>query len=435
MMKRRQFLDRTVKSSAFLATPSLVFQSTASFSPADQVNVGVIGTNGRGLYVCREMARVPGVNVTALCDVDTRQLDAFKSGIKESNDLIFSGLSTQDYRRVLDHREVDAVLIATPDHWHFKIAYDALRAGKHVYLEKPMTYNIEEASLLASETEKHQLVLEVGQQQRSGAHWKQLVEFIHNGQLGAISRVQCWANFNYGAGRPAVPDSGIPKELDYDMWLGPAPKQPYNRTRVESWRFQWDFGGGLMTDFGAHLLDIALWGMQVQELPEIVHASGGTYITKGNALETPDTLSVQYQFPSFLLTWDHLGGIQRGPFGRNYGVAFYGEHGIAAADRSGWEIIPTYGNENPIADWKPILKDPEKNSTFLHTENFIQAIREGTKVNCTVYDGQKAAVISHLGNAAFRSGKELRSMGKGWNPSHLPYASRTYRNPWKLPSE
>ena len=217
---------------------------------------------------------------------------------------------------------------------------DACAAGKDVYVEKPLANSIEECELMIKAAKRYNRVVQVGQWQRSGPHWSEAMEFVHSGKLGRIRTVRAWAYMNWLPAVPDVPDEPAPEGVDYDMWLGPAPERAFNRNRFHfNFRWFWDYAGGLMTDWGVHLIDIVLWGMQVSA-PTSIAAIGGKFAYPDDAQETPDTLQAIYEFDEFSMIWEHAVGIELGPFQRSHGIAFVGNDGTLIVDRNGWELFP-----------------------------------------------------------------------------------------------
>ncbi len=302
MSSRRSFIR---KSGSLLAattlTPWIYEKTHAAISENDKIRVALIGCKNMGMYNLTDHLKIAEVECAALCDVDQNVLNERAAKIKELTGK--SPVLYNDYRKVLDDKNIDAVIIGTPDHWHCLPAVEACEAGKDVYVEKPLANSIAECQVMLAAARKYKRVVQVGQQQRSGQHWQDVVALVKSGKLGTIRKIRTWAYFDYGKGNPKVPDSAVPAGVDYDFWLGPSPKRPFNQNRFHgSWRHFWDQGGGLMTDWGVHLLDIPLWAMDVTT-PESVSASGGIYAYPMNCIETPDTLNVIYDFGKFTLEW------------------------------------------------------------------------------------------------------------------------------------
>jgi len=372
----------------------------------DKIQVGLIGCRSMGWTNLVDFIRNSDVECLALCDVDSNILEErahelfLKYGKKPD---VFD-----DYRKMLDMDEIDVVIIATPDHWHCLPFVDACKAGKDIYVEKPLANSIAECDIMLKAAKKHGRIVAVGQQQRSGAEWLKIMELIRSGAIGEVKRVNCWGNFKYGAGRPRVPDSDPPPGVDYDRWLGPASKQPFNTNRFHGfWRLHWEYGGGLATDWGVHLLDMALWAKgDTGQFPQTVMSSGGILRFPENDIQTPDTLNVTFNYGDWLLSWEHNCGLESGPWNRNYGVAFVGVDGTIVANRESWELIPERNGDEPLIRAVP-LQENRHNAHQPHVRSFLDAVRNRKQPACSIEIGYAAAVTAHLGNIAYRTGKIL----------------------------
>jgi predicted dehydrogenase len=389
-----------------------------------------------GMYDLTDHLKQPGINCAAICDVDSNVLQERGKKILE-----LSGKTPKlygDYRRIIDDRDIDVVIIGTPDHWHCLPAVHACEAGKDVYVEKPLANSIAECEAMLRAARRYNRVVQVGQQQRSGQHWGDIVSLVRSGKLGTIREVKTWGYFEYGKGGPRVPDSPAPQGVDYNTWLGPSPEHPFNKNRFHgSWRHFWDHGGGLLTDWGVHLLDIALWGMDVT-MPKSVMASGGIYAYPGNFIETPDTLNVLYDFGHFTLSWDHAGGIGRGLYGRNYGVAFIGNNGTLVVNREGWEVIAETDNKVDRMEIIP-LQPADNEAHEKHVKNFIECVKSRQKPVCEIQVGHDVALVAHMGNIAYRTGNKLHwDAGKKKfkdDETANSFLKPRYRAPWQFPGE
>jgi len=313
----------------------------------------------------------------------------------------------------------------------------ACEAGKDVYCEKPLANSIEEVNIMLKAARKYDRVVQVGQWQRSDPHWKKAVDFVHSGKLGRVRTVKVWAYIGWVGKLPSFPDEPTPEGVDYDMWLGPAPKRPFNKNRFHfSFRWFWDYAGGLMTDWGVHLLDYGLFGMN-RYVPNSIISSGGKYAFPNDAMETPDTQQAIYDFGDFGLIWEHTIGISSGSYGREHGVAFIGEYGTLVVDREGWEVIPDY-KENGNRKMKAVAKQPSSGEGLdLHVKNFIECVKSRQRPNADVEIGAHIARIAQLGNIAYKTGRKIY-----WDPDknelkNDPEATKlvytNYREPWKLP--
>ncbi len=435
MASRRTFLKNSGSLLAGAAlTPMVYSRMNAGVSQNDKLTVALIGCKGMGMYDLTDHLKQPGIECGALCDVDNNVLQERAKSVQE-----LTGKTPKlfkDYRQVIDDRDIDIVIIGTPDHWHCLPAVDACEAGKDVYVEKPLANSIGECQVMLKAARKHNRIVQVGQQQRSGQHWQDVIALVQSGKLGDIRKVKTWGYFEYGKGNPRVPDSPVPDGVDYNTWLGPAPKHPFNKNRFHgTWRHYWDHGGGLLTDWGVHLLDIPLWAMKVK-FPKAVMASGGIYSYSDNAIETPDTLNVLYDFGTFTLDWDHAGGLSRGIYGRNYGVAFIGNNGTLIVNREGWEVIAE--SENNVEKTQVIPLQPADDASHeKHVQNFLESVKSRKRPICEIEDGHNVAILAHMGNIAYRTGTRLiydETKGKFQDDQANKLLKPAYRSPWKFPS-
>ena len=275
MTTRRHFLRQSATAlAAGLILPETMRGSNANMkvSANDQFNIALIGCREMGWSNLRDTMNHPGLNCIGLCDIDSNIL-ANRAAEAEKN----WGRRPElygDYRRLLERKDLDAVIIGTPDHWHCLMMTDACSAGKDVYVEKPIANSIAECDAMVKAAKRYGRVVQVGQQQRSSQMWRRMKEYIDSGKLGTIAQVNVWANFSYAAVLNPQPDSQVPAGIDFDMWLGPAPDRTFNNRRFHGlWRMFWNYGGGLITDWGVHLLDMALWGLNVKGMPNRVVAA------------------------------------------------------------------------------------------------------------------------------------------------------------------
>jgi predicted dehydrogenase len=440
MTNRRTFLRSTaVVTAGFGLSGSL---PVAAFSPSgilganDKITVALIGARNMGWYNLTDLLKQPNVVCKTLCDVDDAVLsDKAALLIKEGHQ---KPVLEKDYRKVLEDRDIDAVIVGTPDHWHCLPVVEACGAGKHVYVEKPLANSIAESNVMLDAARRNKSIVQVGQQQRSGGHWMSAMEFIRSGKLGTIRQVKFWANFNYGAGNMPVPDTGVPEGVDYERWLGPAPLRPFNQNRFHgSWRMFRDYGGGLMTDWGVHLIDMGLWAMDVDYAPKSVRSLGGNFANKDRALEMPDTLNVLYEMDGFNMSWEHNGGVQSGPYDQLYGVLFMGTNGTLVADRDKWRIFPEWEDEKwRMSQVEEVRSDDM--SHINHCENFVRAIRYGDALNAEIEIGHRAALYAHLGNISYWTDdkvvydEKLRKITNSVMADDM--ITPGYRAPWEFPS-
>ena len=428
---RRDFL----RNSAFglTAAPLLMTQqagAAAAVPPSEKVRIGLIGCGGIGRIDLRTFFINPEVECPIICDVDEAQsaeTAKIVEGMRGNKPDI-----VKDFRRVIDRNDIDAVLVATPDHWHALPTVYACQAGKDVYVEKPLGQNIQEGRAMLTACRENKRVVQMGTQWRSGDHYRDAVEFVQSGKLGRIRLVRAWAYLDWVGGIGSPPDAEPPATVDYDFWLGPAPKRPFNPNRFHfNFRWFWDYAGGLMTDWGVHLLNVCLWAMGPQ-VPLRVSSTGGKYVVEDNT-ETPDTQVALYEFPEYTLVFEQmvLGGL--GPGGRPHGMLFNGTEGTIIIDYSGWEVIPEPKKNSLEAAKHPETPDPRP----AHVRNFLDCMksREDPVENLDL--AHYVSTVAHLGNLALRTGSEIHWDAENERVKGNRDANRlvecNYRKPWTLP--
>ncbi len=435
---RRRFISDSTKIISLTALPGLFTigkKEVNNYSPNDTINLGLIGARNQGMSDLRHALKQSSVKCIALCDIDNAVLEEKSTEIET-----IQGKKPEiykDFRKLLENKDVDAVIIGTPDHWHCYQLIAALEAGKDIYVEKPLANSIGECDLMVKAVRKYNKIVQVGQQQRSGDHWQTAMNFIKEGKIGQLRKILIWANFNYGVGQPKVPDTSVPAGVDFDMWLGPAPERSFNNARFHgSWRMFWDYGGGLMTDWGVHLVDMALWAKDTTALPLSVAATGGNFAFPERAHETFDTMNVVYQMPEYDINWMHTAGTQTGLWGRNYGLAFIGNDATIVIDRESWDLFPEMENGRYKVPAMP--RQQGHNSHEAHVKNWIDCIRTRKEPVCPVEMGRLAAVYTHMGNIALRTQSQLvwdkSTHNFGSNAAANKLLLPSYRKPWNLPS-
>ena len=441
MSSRKKFLQQSsVLLGGSMLASSLGSRSFAMFknrvSPSDQLNIGAIGINGMGWSNVQAALKVPGVNLVALCDIDKNVIDKRLNDLKAKN-IDTSRISVYgDYRKLLDQKDIDAVIIGTPDHWHALIMIHACQAGKDVYVEKPVGNSIIECRTMMAAQQKYNRVVQGGQWQRSQQHFKDAVDFVQSGQLGNIRTVKVWCYQGWMRPQPVVADSAPPAGVDYKQWLGPASTRPFNASRFHfHFRWFWDYAGGLMTDWGVHLLDYALLGMKAG-VPKTIDGMGGKFAYPELYEETPDTLTTMYEFDGFNLVWDSAMGIDNGSYGKDHGIAYIGNNGTLVLNRGGWEVIEERQAKNKVS--KPFVKSSD-NGLDKHWLNFVSVVksRKTEELNCSIQAGAHVATVAQMGNISFRSGQKLK-----WDKEkerftdetiNKQYLMKEYHNGYVLP--
>ncbi|NNE71644.1 MAG: Gfo/Idh/MocA family oxidoreductase [Rhodothermales bacterium] len=403
-------------------------------APSDQVRFGVIGVNGMGFSNTRSFLRHAGTECVAMCDVDAGVLDRRASQVAETGSA--KPATYADHRALLEHPDMDFVIIGTPDHWHPIMTLDAVDAGLDVYVEKPLANSIGESYATLDGVLASGRKVQVGQWQRSGPHWQDAMAFVHSGALGNIRTVKTWAYQGWMKPVAIKPDAPAPDGVDYDRWLGPAGARPFNPNRFHfNFRWFWDYAGGLMTDWGVHILDFALLGMNAS-FPKSVMATGGKFAYPDDASETPDTLQAVFEFDDFTMLWEHATGIDLGPYRRTHGVAFIGNNGTQVVDRGGWEVIAEEEDRQPLVS-VPSPAGYEGSDLDRHTANFLAALREDAPLAADIRVGHHVASVAHMGNVAYKAGRKLYWDEASRSFNDDPEANQhrdglQYRSPWTL---
>jgi predicted dehydrogenase len=342
--------------------------------------------------------------------------------------------AVKDYRRVIDDKSVDVCLICTPDHWHALPAIAAFQAGKDAYVEKPLAVSVNESKAVRDAAKRYNRIAQMGTHWRSGTHYAEAVEMVRSGKLGKVRQVRCFAYLDWIGDIGNPPDGQPPAGVDYDMWLGPAPKRPFNPSRFH-FNFRWffDYAGGLMTDWGVHLINIALWAMG-PEWPKSVISSGGKYQLKDNS-ETPDTQITVYDFPSYTLIWEHQVQCGLGPDRREHAVVWTGSDATLILDQQGWELIAEPKKRSSVVEMRRRMSAGE-NVRAAHARNFLDCVksRQAPVENLDV--GHHVSSVAMLGNIALRTKSRIEwdaAAGKViGNDAANALLEKPYRAPWKL---
>jgi predicted dehydrogenase len=372
----------------------------------------------------------PDARVAAVCDVYEPHRLRAKEAAGGKPEVY------KDFREVLDRMDVDAVVVATPDHWHAIPTILACQAGKDAYCEKPLSYRVAEGRAMVATAERYKRVTQMGNLIHAGENYRRVVEVVRSGVLGTISKTRVWRNADQnapnGLGNP--PDSDPPPGLDYDFWLGPAPKRPFNPNRFTfNFRYFWDYAGGHLTDFCCHIVDLVHWAMEV-DAPETVVATGGRYALRDNA-ETPDTLEVLYHYAKgekgFDMIWSQTDASSHGFDGRPLGIMFQGTEGTLVADYGSFQVFSENGR---TIDLPPSSLPRSKG----HHREWLDAIKSRSQCSCHFEYGHRLSTIGHLGNIALWTGERLRWDAHAERITNHDDANRhlareEYRAPWALP--
>jgi predicted dehydrogenase len=416
-VSRRQFL---AAAAGTFAAPYII-PSTA-FGANERIVTGHIGVGGQGNSNLKGFLS-RGVKVAALCDVDSKRL---ATAVQAAKDAGHNSDGIDDYRRLLDRKDIDAVVIATPDHWHCLTTIHACQAGKDVYCEKPLTLTVAEGRQMVNVARETKRIVQTGSQQRSDAKFRQACEYVRSGRIGEVKEILVGipaVNFS----GPPVPDSEPPAELNYDMWLGPAPQRPYNVKRVHyNFRFFWDYSGGQMTNFGAHHLDIAQWGLGMDNSgPVSVEGTAGFHPEHWYEVTQSCRVTHTYQNGVKLTVVQEVQDVPAG-------VTFIGTKGKIAVTRGKLTRDPAEILTTPLT-----ASDTHLIVSKDHHQNFLDCIKSRDLPICDVEIGHRSATVCHLGNIAVRLGRKIE-----WDPvaetivgdeEAKRMLSRPYRAPWKLP--
>ena len=454
-MERRDFLKVGLAAAPFVNSARAV---------GDAVRIGQIGLGTRGAYELEICQRTKDAKVVAVADVYQPLVDKAVAASHGAID------GYQDFRRILDRKDIDAVFVSVPDHWHALATIQACQAGKDVFCEKPLSHTLHEGQMMVKAARKYNRIVQTGSQQRSAPHFQKIVDLVQNGHIGKVTAIECWNEENdtpEGAGNP--PDSQPPAGLDWDLYLGPAPKVPYNRNRfIWHYRWFWDYSGGMMTDWGAHHMDIIQWAMRA-EGPLSAAAAGGRFCLADNC-QTPDTLMTLFEYPGFIVRYSVRQGNARRLEARPNGIAFYGTDGTLIVDRGSWEVVPENAPRFPndydrIEAWLqggnvawPVGFDRNAKTTpkprcaalgetglkidpscqEAHIQNFLDCVRSRQRPIADVEIGYRSVSACHVGTIAYRLGRKVR-----WDAQAETFPAdseaqamitKKYRHPFTLPA-
>ena len=450
MEKRRDFIKKVAIGSAGIILGGSVFGGTASGFSAksyrniiganDRIRVALIGVNGRGTSMATTIASQKNVEVSTICDVDER---AIPKAVKAVMDLkqINTPKAEKDCRKVMADKLIDAIYIATPDHWHSPLTIMGCQSGKHVYVEKPLSHNPAEGEMAIAAARKYDRVVQMGAQRRSAPILTEGIEKLHQGIIGRVYLAKTWYT---NSRKPTFLKPGaVPNWLDYDLWQGPAPRVPFKEGLIHyNWHWFWNWGTGEALNNGTHEVDVARWGLGV-DFPTRVSSIGGRYNYKDD-WETPDTQIITMDYPGRIsLMWENRSSNGRKIEGLDRGVIFYGENGSLDTGGDEYKVYDLSGKL--ISEVKSTMKEekidgrntasPSLGMDGLHVMDFMDAIRNNRRPNCDVELGHKSCVAMQLGNISWRVGRDLKTDPKNGHIIGDPEAqklwSREYEKGWE----
>ncbi len=418
-LPRRTFLQGAAAS---VATLSASGYQAAAQGANEKIRLAIMGVRGRGSGLMNGFARFDDAEIVAVIDPDENVVPAALRGLAQRQQRV--PRVEKDVRRVLEDRNVDALVIAAPDHWHALATVWACQAGKHVYCEKPASHSLVEGRKMVQAARRYNKIVQLGTQRRSGEYFREAAELVRSGRLGKIPFARTWIAGNRRTiGRRQ--DAAVPPGVDYDLWLGPAPQRPFNPNRFHyNWHWNWDTGTGEIGNNGIHGLDVVRWLLDL-DAPTRVHSGGGNLFYEDDQ-QTPDTQLAIFDFPGCSVLWEHRIWSRTGFEGESWGVALYGQFGTLITHRKGWTVtdgIDAFARETPT-------EQP-------HLRNFLDCIRSGNRPNADIEEGHKSTRLCHLGNIALRLGRTIEFDAAAetcrGDAEANRLLSRTYRAPFAMP--
>ncbi len=429
-MTRRRFLQHAAAGSAALVFADIGLGATRKLSPNDKLNLGIIGVAHQGQY---DLNNVATENIVALCDVDATSLARAAKRFPAAR-------CYSDFRRLLEQKDIDAVVIATPDHTHAVATVTALRSGRDVYCEKPLTHTISECRIVMETARKTRRVTQIGTQIHAGSNYRRVVELVQGGVIGSVTDVHVWVDAVYGQKAHPEPTATIPAGLNYNLWLGPVPFRPYSSDYLpQHWRNWWHFGGGALADFGCHYIDLPHWALDLRE-PVSAEAVSGPPVSSE---AVPPWLIVRYQHPArgqqpqVTLTWYQGGRKPRadvlGPeLAQEWpsGVLFLGTKGNLLADYHRRRLLP----DKTFADFVP--PPPSIPESLGHHAEWVRACKSGGPTTCNFDYSGALTIAALLGNVAYRVGQPIHWDGPKLRAAGCPQAQafirHEYRPGWRI---
>jgi predicted dehydrogenase len=435
MVTRREFLDTLAVGAAGLAIGSTAKSYGQILGSNDRLNFAVIGLNGRAYaHLSALKANKDAARIGYVCDVDSNILKKFADSTQK--EMGEAPATDKDFRNILQKKDVDAITIATPDHWHAPMAIAGLQAGKHVYVEKPCSHNPAEGALLVQAQQKYQKLVQMGTQQRSSPHTIEIVDKIHNGVIGRAYFAKAWysnVRKSIGTGK----EVSVPAQLDWDLWQGPAPRQPY-KDNVQPYNWHWFkiWGTGETLNNGTHEVDVCRWALGV-DYPHRITSTGGRYQFKDD-WQFYDTLMTSFDYDDKMISWEGKCCNGMKYYNRDRGSTIVGTTGTVLVDRDGYEIYDLKGNKTSEFKTGKATSSSDltgrDSMTDLHFANFIAGIRKGEKLNAPIAVGNVAVTMLQLSNVAWEVNRELQldtTDGKIQDDAHaMKMWGREYEKGW-----
>jgi len=435
---RRLFLESTTAAAAagWSATRLYAAGADAKPGPNETINVGLIGCGSRGGQLAEPFRAMPGVRIAAVCDVNSKRMAAMRKALGGEKVAAY-----HDFRKLLADKQIHAVIVATNGHWKALASIHACLAGKDVYVEKPLTTSIGEGRAVVEAARKFKRIVQIGTQQHSSDHYRKAAEIVQSGLLGRIGEVKVWDYINQNPGLGAPPDADPPAELDWDFWLGPSPKVPYNRNRYQHHYWFFDYGGAWTTDWAVHHYDIVHWAMGTRG-PLAACGGGGHYCFARDQdnREWPDTFSGTLEYgpcpaadQGFVLQYTARAGNEHAKYPACNGKCFYGADATLLVHRGGCWLTPEIRASKKV---EKLVVPQDYDSTAKHVAAFIRHVRNRTQPETDAEVGHRASIPGHLMNIAWRVGRKIR-----WNvdseqvlddPAANALVTKKYRAPWKL---
>jgi predicted dehydrogenase len=404
----------------------------------EKIRVACMGVNSRGLAVGKNFAHQKNCEVLHVCDVDSRAADICIDAIGKIQTA--KPKATPDFRNALEDKDLDALIVTAPDHWHAPAALLACSAGKHVYLEKPCSHNPNEGEMLVKSAEKHKRVLQMGNQRRSWPNVAGAIAELHAGVIGRPYFAKTWYTNNrasIGIGK----ETAVPAWLNYDLWQGPAPRKAYKDNLIHyNWHWFWHWGTGEALNNGTHMIDLARWGLNV-EYPTKVNSTGGRYMYQDD-WQTPDTQVINLEFENkSMISWEGRSCNGKSIEANSVGIIFYAEQGSMVIESgNSYKIYDLKNNlvkevKNNFTVDARNLSDPSQNLDALHILNFFDGIRLGTRLNSDIVSGHQSTLLVQLGNISQRVGRSLDINPKNGHilndKGAMKFWSREYEKGWE----